>query len=79
MANLRHTRIYRGGVTAPCLTVESHSCSLDVNSKENSLDFRFHLRSKGGGTTEVLLRLGPNDLPVLVESIAKVEKSITTI
>ena len=35
-----------------------------------ALDFRFHLASKGGGTTEVLLRIGPDDLSLILEGIA---------
>ena len=70
MAKLEHTKIYRGGVTAPHLTTETSECSFHTNISNRALDFRFHLASKGGGTTEVLLRIGLDDLPLILEGIA---------
>jgi hypothetical protein len=76
---LEHTKIYRGGVTAPRITLETNECSCNIS--ERALDFRFQLASKGGGTTEVLLRIGLDDLPLILEGIADAmpEKSVGTL
>src|SRR6266511_4172355 len=55
MAQLKNTKVYRGGVTAQYLTHETRECSFHANTKDRALDIRFRLASKGGGTTEVLL------------------------
>jgi hypothetical protein len=39
-----------------------------------TLEFGFCLASKGGGTTDVLLRIGEGDLPAILEAIAEVLK-----
>jgi hypothetical protein len=70
MAKLEHTKIYRGGVTASYLTTETSECSFNTNISKRALDFRFQLASKGGGTTDVLLRIGLDDLPLILEGIA---------
>jgi hypothetical protein len=70
MSKLEHTKIYRGGVTAPYLTIETSECSFNPNISERALDFRFSLASKGGGTTSVLLRIGLDDLSLILEGIA---------
>ena len=70
MPTLSDARIYRGGVTAPGLTYETHKCSFRSNTGDNSLDLSFNLKSKGGGTTRVLLQIGLHDMPRILESIA---------
>lgn len=70
MADLKNTKVYRGGVTAPYLTIETRDCSFHANTKDNALDFRFHLASKGRGTTSVLLQIGIDDLLVILEEVA---------
>lgn len=70
MAELKNTKIYRGGVTAPNLTLETRTCSFHANVKEKSVDIKFNLASKGGGTTEVLLQIGLDDLPLILEAVA---------
>ncbi|WP_200156988.1 hypothetical protein [Allochromatium vinosum] len=71
MASLSSTKIYRGGKTANHLNFESKKCSFHVNPKDKSLDLRFELKSKGGGTTEVLLEIGEDDFPALLKAIAQ--------
>jgi hypothetical protein len=70
MAKLEHTKIYRGGITAPYLTIETRDCTFNTNISERALDLRFQLASKGGGTTSVLLQIGLDDLPLILEAIA---------
>lgn len=71
MAELKHTKIYRGGVTSPHLNLETQKCSFRANQNNNALDLRFQIASKGGGTTSVLLRIGMDDLPTILEAIAE--------
>ena len=70
MPNLKHSKVYRAGVTANHLNIETSECSFHANTSDKSLDLRFLLASKGGGTTSVLLRLGLDDLPAVLGAIA---------
>ena len=72
MPKLEHTKVYRGGITAPHLTIETSECSFHTNVAQRALDLRFKLASKGGGTTSVLLRISLDDLPQVLEAIATV-------
>jgi hypothetical protein len=78
MPLLKHSKIYRGGITAPQLTIETHHVSCNANAVERALDARFHLASKGGGTTSVLLRLGLDDLPAILDVIAEAFPEMVT-
>lgn len=71
MSQLKNTKIYRGGKTANSLNLESQQCSFHANPKRQSLDLRFELKSKGGGITEVLIQIGKDDFPALLEAIAR--------
>jgi len=68
--DLKKTKIYRGGVTAPYLNLETRNCSFNANTRDETLDLRFSLASKGGGTTSVLLQIGKGDLTAVLEAIA---------
>ena len=70
MPQLKHTKIYRGGMTAPSLSFETGECSASADKRFDSLDLRFNLKSKGGGTTCVLLRIGKDDLHLVLQEIA---------
>ena len=70
MTKLVHSKVFRGGATAKYLRPEVTDCTFDPNASEGSLDFRFKLASKGGGTTETLLRVGLKDLPMIVKATA---------
>ena len=70
MPNLKHTEVYRGGMTAQHLTIETSECSFHANASGRAMDLSFKLASKGGGTTSVLLRIGIDDLPQILEAIA---------
>jgi hypothetical protein len=70
VADLKNTKTYRGGVTAPQLTLETRQCSFSTNIKDNALDIRFNIASKGGGTTSVLVRIGLEDLPLVLDAVA---------
>src|SRR5690349_129864 len=66
---LAHAQIYRGGGTARYLRNETEECAFKINDKFRVLEFRFHLDSAGGGTTEILVRIGLDDLPLIKRGI----------
>ena len=70
MPKLQHSKIYRAGVTAQYMNMETSDCSFNANTSDETLDLRFQLASKGGGTTSVLFQLGLDDLPVVLSAIA---------
>jgi hypothetical protein len=70
MTDMKHTEIFRGGVTASYLSPETRQCSFRINVEGMSLDFKFELASKGGGTTCVRVQIGLDDLPSMLEAIA---------
>lgn len=55
MPQLKNSKVYRGGATASSYTLESDTCSASVDPSDGTLDIKFDLASKGGGTTCVLL------------------------
>jgi hypothetical protein len=70
VSQLKHSKVYRGGATAPSLTHETSQCSASVDIRDEALEVRFDLASKGGGTTCVLLQIGKGDFQVLLQEIA---------
>lgn len=70
MPQLKNSKVYRGGVTAPNINFETSTVSASVNLRDESLDIRFNLASKGGGTTRVVLEIGKGDFQLLLQEIA---------
>jgi hypothetical protein len=70
MPELVNSKIYRGGVTARSYSYETNRASYTVSIATNSIDFRFKLASKGGGTTEVLFQFSVSDLMPMLSQIA---------
>lgn len=70
MPKLEHSKVYRGSVTASGLDFETNKCSASVDQEDGTLDIRFNLASKGGGTTSVLLQIGKEDFQVILREIA---------
>ena len=70
MKSLTHSKVYRAGITAEVLKHETNDCSFHANKSERALEFHFNLASKGGGVTSVLLRIGKDDLPAILEAVA---------
>lgn len=59
MPSLRGAKVYRSGVTAPKWNFETDRVRVNnFSEKDPSLHFKFEIASKGGGTTEVSLRIG---------------------
>ena len=58
------------GTKAPSLSLETSQCSASVGVKTESLELRFDIASKGGGTTRILLRIGKGDFHSILQEIA---------
>jgi hypothetical protein len=68
MPRLQNAKVYRSGVTAPIWNYETDTVYIQQRTPdEGSLHLEFELASKGGGTTEVSLRLAP---PTFAPAIA---------
>ena len=65
---LQHSNVKRGGVTAQYWYGETNVVSGNVN--ESGLHLRFTLPSKGGGDTDILLTVGPEDLQLILRDLA---------
>lgn len=48
MLQLKHSQVYRGGVTAPSLRPETSQCSVSANRRDGTIDIGFNIASKGG-------------------------------
>lgn len=71
MLTLEHSTVYRGGVTANAMVLETRKCSAEVDLNSATLDLRFRMASKGGGTTRVLLEVGFEDVAQILEEMAR--------
>ena len=68
---LEHAEIFRGGASAPYLSSATEECSYQINFAKRALEFRFNLNAAGGGRTQILLRIGFEDLTFLLTGIDK--------
>ncbi len=71
MPDLKHSTVYRGGITASRLSSETSKVCIHVNTQERSIEFRFNIDSKGGGVTSILLSVGFADLGYILNSAAE--------
>lgn len=71
MSALSETNVYRGGVSAADLRLETSDCEFRFNIDDECVDLRFALASKGGGTTVVLVQIGIHDLSQIVLETAR--------
>jgi hypothetical protein len=73
MPSLRGAKVFRSGVTASRWNFENDSVTVNhFNDKDPSLHFKFELASKGGGTTEVSLRIGPSCFDTVLHQMYKI-------
>jgi len=73
MPSLRGAKVYRSGVTASRWNFENESVIVNnFSDREPSLHFKFELASKGGGTTEVSLRISPSSFDTILNQMYKV-------
>lgn len=70
MAQLKQTKVYRSGRTAPDWYTESTQCSAEIDKRDGSLNVRFDIASKGGGTTCLWVKIGSADVRGLLHELA---------
>jgi hypothetical protein len=73
MAHLKDAKVFRGGVTVLHLTHETTKVRFGTYGKK--LGVRFRLASKGGGTTQVLLTIGPKDFARILSEMIDADRA----
>ena len=68
MAELKNSNVRRSGVSVNYWNKEDTKIFGDIS---NGLRFRFNMASKGGGKTDVMLTIEPEDLRPLIIGIAE--------
>jgi hypothetical protein len=71
MPALRGAKIFRSGVTAPKWNFESETATIDSSTDSPSINFKFELASKGGGTTEVSFQIAPIGFDAVLNQMYK--------
>lgn len=73
---LEHIEIYRGSNLVPFPYLETRECTFRTDISGRAFTFRFDLAARladrGGGTAEVSLQVGLDDLPLILDNIADV-------
>jgi hypothetical protein len=67
---LKSSKVYRGGKTSNKLVVEDTSIKYYTSSSDNTVNIYFSIRSKGGGSTELLVEIDQADLKSLLTEVA---------
>ncbi len=70
---LSNTSIFRGGGKASKIYKEKQKCSIKANNEEKSLDIWFKIDSKGGGQTQLMVRIGMHDLSKILHRAMEVD------
>ncbi|EGU30876.1 MULTISPECIES: hypothetical protein [Vibrio] len=66
---LKNTSVYRAGATERYWKKESNKCRYEIDKSNGSLDIYFSIASKGGGTTDIKVTIGKDDLPSVLNDI----------
>jgi len=73
-ASLQDATVLRAGVTARRWNEETQEVSCDASDR---IELRFEMSAGGRGTTEVLLKSGPQDFSTLVKTMCAVDRQAT--
>ena len=71
---LQDAIVQRGGVTARYYTEETREV---LCSAKDKIELLLKISSKGGGTTEVLVKIGPRDFATLIKMMCAVDRQST--
>ena len=74
---LGHAKVMRSGVTARTWNYETNTARYEAD--EDSVSFSFDIASKGGGRTDILLTVGVEDLPAILEDLAHQSPDFQTV
>jgi hypothetical protein len=70
--SLQDTTFLRAGATARRWNRETRDVSCEAN--DDKIELRFKMSAAGGGTTDVLLRIGAGDFATLVKTMCLVDR-----
>jgi len=70
---LSYTSIFRGGAKASTIYKEDQKCSIKANNDKKSLDLYFKIDSKGGGQTQLMVRISMNDLSKILHRAMEID------
>jgi hypothetical protein len=71
MPSLAATTVRRGGISSRYWYETIRSVSINASSE---LQLRFSMSSKGGGTTDVMVEVRPEDFPTVLEMMSVVDR-----
>jgi len=69
MSKLTDTSVSRCGETERTYNPTGSECDFKVSDDLGALEFAFSIPSKGGGTTCILLEIGPADIATIFNTI----------
>jgi len=67
---LSKTQVFRGGRTAKQNRCEQTVCKASFDPPTNSLQISFTIDAKGGGKTDLVVKIGDEDIPMLISMLA---------
>ncbi|WP_027166024.1 hypothetical protein [Mesorhizobium sp. WSM3224] len=74
---LSEAEVKRSGATSKYLSYETSS--VDVEGRAGALKIRFDIKSKGGGTTELYLSIGPKDFDTIAGALSSANRAAATL
>ncbi len=77
MSKLVSAEVKRSGATSNYISFETNNVELE--GRPGGLKIRFDIKSKGGGTTELYISIGPRDFPTIIRALADADRSTAMI
>jgi len=77
MSKLVSAEVKRSGATSKYISFETNS--VDLEGRPGGLKIRFDIKSKGGGTTELYVSIGPRDFPTVIKAMVDADRSAAMI
>lgn len=72
MPKLKDASVLRAGLTAREWKAETKN--VELATSQSRLRMEFEMKSKGGGVTQVQVVIGPQDIPILVDYIVRMDR-----
>jgi hypothetical protein len=66
--------IWRGGRTAPYKSLGTYHVNIEADVRLKNLNIKFSIKSKGGGTTEIDLKMKPIDFATVIAAMVEVDR-----
>ncbi|MCA0049777.1 hypothetical protein LB577_22975 [Mesorhizobium sp. B283B1A] len=74
---LSDAEVKRSGATSKYVNHETNN--VDVEGRAGALKLRFNIKSKGGGTTELYVSIGPKDFDTIASALSMANRSAATL